>query len=226
MNYKRWQRAAYLKQREKHMRALEREHKKLYRSTCDLPLTPIEAPYQQGWYRTFELRPEIYHREDIGDLERILSHINVIQRSRRRDFKTRSSKCGKVWTVQGIRLKPISRFHWSKLNYPEEYRKYFSISYYECGGNWYPQYQFRHLWMVDLVVHPHMVTHQKVVQPEVESRRDRLDELFEQNHLFERLSRLHGKPASWRGLNTDRQKLAERIDQREIREHLRGHTKS
>lgn len=57
----------------------------------NLPWIPLEVPYQRGWKRHFVLRADIKRSAMADFYEGLLKHINTIQHSADRSFKTRKS---------------------------------------------------------------------------------------------------------------------------------------
>lgn len=185
-------RAASLKKRDKYILALNRERKRLRMAQWHAPLIKLEQPRQQGWLRTFVFRDDILRRKDADTLVRILQSINVCQYSRRMDFTQRDEF--KRWLPMGIHPSVLDQNQWNRLGLPQSCRKYFIVKY-QCDyrGVWHPEYHFKDEWMLVTKICPRMITHQRVLLPEVERRLAEIAKIFEENDFEARLHTLEGR---------------------------------
>lgn len=163
------------KQKEKEVIGLHKKRKKLYKESRELPWIPVEKPYQSGWKRTFVCSEDTLKRHDAEFFENILSRINNIQYSPYKDFRV-----GKRLRKKGQTFQPDLMLGWipeesffdKEKGFGKRELKYFYLkeikeSYYE-----YRVYLFKEPWRFVEKVFPHIVTHQRMLDADLESEID------------------------------------------------------
>lgn len=201
--------------RDKRLLALEREHARLVQARADAPVVPLEHPYQKGWIKTFALTPEVRRRPDVEVFRTVLAAINTRLWARTRDFVN----CHGEPLV--LRPRIIGPREWSRLRWPASHLRLFTFGHWETGDvgrvhlrPWFRRshrftgYTIRRPWWLFEDVQPHLITHQRVNLPDVESRLAEIDSELERRQGRHRLHRLHGHRVKWRERTSFADKLA------------------
>lgn len=225
-------RAREIYSRHKKWRALMLERQELRALIDDAPLVKLEEPYQKGFVRYYELSAKAKERDDYEALNQALGYVRNVQCCRRGDFLVKKKK-SKGLRPRGHELTQMSLRHLLMFDIPEELLLYFVFytgrpveSYQEVrelyreGGRHH--LWFRHAVLCERVIKPHMITHQKAVLSDVESRLDFINKVMDRDHVCERLSRYSWN--SWARL-CDRvyDKSIELDDRQRIAESLQEH---
>lgn len=200
--------------KDKEIFALVRELNRLYRVNRLAPFVPIEKPYQNGWIKKFALRDDYTRRNDADAHRRILEKINGIAFCRNRDFLDRKGK------EYGPSLKIIGKNEWDGLGWPEYYKKYFTYGVYRVNDfRMVEGYRFRRDFCFIEVIEPHIVTHTRVLYPEIESRIQEIREIFRQNRYWQRHANLRGCKKHSSDYRLARDRYFEKLHTKEIEEY-------
>lgn len=159
-------------------------------------LAELHPPEQKGWARFFILRPDVERCNDSEFFRSILEKMNTVTYSHRKDFKYKHRRGGKRVDVDRIQLlRGFYNYEWLKLKLNEKEMSYFRMTW-EFAGNSTQirlKYVFTEPWRFVLRVRPNMITHVKIIDPELMRRERELDNYFEGNNLYPRISKqLHG----------------------------------
>ena len=182
--------------RDKHLLALDREHSRLFQAKYNAPIVPLEKPYQRGWIRYFKLTDEALKREDAKILKEVLDRINVVQYSNTRDFsKTRKTRKNPYGPEHQLRVFNYTCLIFARLRL--ELKLYFLMRFLyrlnrkgRFSKNRYFVFRMPHLF--ESVVEKNMVTHQRVVLPEVEARISEIDRYLSEKKAWGRIDNLRG----------------------------------
>lgn len=188
--------------REKDLRRLAREAERLWQARRDAPIIPLERPYQSGWIKTYVLDDRIERRPDAQLFRNILHVINTSVYSRARSFMTRGGPIVLRPRLIGVR-------DWEKLAWPASHQRFFKFGTWRIEDLTYRLDTTRYKWTCGFKlvrdewlqedVQPYLITHQRVVIPEVESRLAAIDAHMAQTHGWDQLHRLRGRRVSyWR----------------------------
>jgi hypothetical protein len=201
----------YLK--DKRLLALEREYNRLLQAKAEAPVVPLERPYQRGWVKSFVLAPDVLRRPDLAVFRTMLAAINQRLWCKNREFINRLG--------EPLLLRPriIGLREWARLRWPASHLRLFTFGHWEDGDTlhyrpWFRRrrlitgYTIRRPWWLKEAVWPHLITHQRVAMPEVETRLAEIESEFQRRQGRCRLSWLHGHRVRWR----ERHSLADRID--------------
>lgn len=206
--------------REKELRRLAREVARLSQAQRNAPVVPLERPYHRGWIKTYVLEDRVSRRPDAQILRTILHTVNRTVYSRDRSFLTRGGRA--------IELYPRIIFprEWAKLNWPASHQRFFAFGMWRIDDPqlWHlpgrvrrPGYNLAHADWLREEVQPFLITHQRVMIPDVESRLAEIETHMTHTHGWQRLLRLRGRRvSSWQRLIVSRaeyQETADRTDQ-------------
>lgn len=175
---------------DKRLLKLEREYNRLTKAQRNAPVIPIAEPYQKGWTRTHALREDILRRRDAPELKRVLSKFKTTVHCMNPEFVDRKG----VPIVQDFRIIPkktLERFNW-----PPEVMKWVKfgfwtqasyISKYTIEGYIFTPPHYFTVWDIQ----PYMITHQRVLYPDIETRLAEISNKFGHLQAWPRLNRIH-----------------------------------
>lgn len=194
---KRQRRRALLDDRDKQLLKRYKEEKQLRKQRNDLPWIPLEPPVQRGWKRSFVLRDDVARSKDAPLYERILTKINEVQYSHRRDFKKKQrSKGRKIHVVRDQQLKRLDSWEWNKCAFtPEEAAHFELVEELRPGprGGLTYRYAFREPWRFVLRIQPNIITQTRQHDADLDVKIKAIDDYLERNNLWRRLDKLlHG----------------------------------
>jgi hypothetical protein len=85
---------------DKQMHSIYVRERKLIADIRNLPLIPLENPYQQGWVRYFVLREDVLRSPNAAFFQDLLTKINTYHYSNIKSFSTKERKKGKKIIVE------------------------------------------------------------------------------------------------------------------------------
>lgn len=170
----------------------------------EMPLVPLEKPYQKGFVRSFVLRDDIARGKYADFFQGILDKINTFEYSDNRKFVKRKKRRGKKIEVprtqflQKFREEHFPKFQNREFNTKEQ--SYFiKVEHFNPKREkWEYFWEFRDKWMFELRVKPNMITHYKPVDCELESQ------IFEVSNFLDKyknhgifMKKIRGRKNSW-----------------------------
>ena len=182
--------------REKYLRRLEREERRLWQAYSATPLVPLERPYQRGWVKTFVLEPRVLLRPDAHIFREMLRMVNHRVTSSNRGFLSRRG-----FPIV-LRPRSIGLHQWVKLAWPASHQRFFRLGHWCIEDDefrrpfqrlWRRGYKLAIDWWLREDIQPLMVTHQRVDLPEVNSRLAEIDSFMTRTCGWEQLRRPHGR---------------------------------
>lgn len=180
---------------EKKLRQNFKRRKQLFRAINNLPLVPLEQPYQKGWVRFFVLRTDVLMSPNADFFKSLLEKINSYQYSNEKSFSKRKRKLGKNITVLSEQfLRPIYTSEWNckKLGLTEKEKSYFTLT--EKWSNNFARniiyYRFDEPWRFVLRVKPYFITHKKMIDSDLESECQVLENYITNRNLNHKMNRL------------------------------------
>lgn len=191
--------------RDKRLLALEREADRLYQACRDAPVVPLPRPYQKGWVKNFALAPDVRRRPDTEVFRTVLATINARLWARSREFVNRFG--------EPLLLRPrvLTSREWDRLRWPASHRRLLAFGHWERSDTdhihlrpWFRRghrltgYSVLRPWWLREDIQPHLITHQRVNLPEVETRLAEIETELEHTQGRHRLSWLHGRRVHWR----------------------------
>lgn len=189
---------------EKQIRKKHERSRELWKIRRDLPLIPLEKPYQKGFVRFFVVRDDVKRSKDGDFFEEILRKINTYMYSENRKFLKKKRKFGrKIYVQREQKLKYITSFSWNdpKLGLTDRERQYFEKKDEYCPirrifGTYY---KFIEPWRFRLRVKPNMITHYKPLDLELEKEYAQLESYLGQHKVVGILQKtIHGKSNPWK----------------------------
>lgn len=189
---------------------VEKQIRKKYQRSKDvseilrnLPLIPLENPYQLGFIRFFVVRDDVMRSKDGAFFEELLKKINTYMYSGSRQFLKKKRKFGRrIYVEKEQKLRSISSYSWccSKFGLTPRERQYFLKREEYCPFRKRNEtyYEFTEPWRFTLRTRPHMITHQKPVDAELEKENAELNAFLEQHKVAGMINKkIHGKSYSW-----------------------------
>ncbi|WP_313001153.1 hypothetical protein [Chryseobacterium gleum] len=165
---------------EKQIRTKYKRSRELWKIRKNLPLIPLDKPYQKGFVRFFVVRNDVKQSKDRDFFEGILKKINTYMYSDNRKFLKKKRKFGrKIYVEREQKLRYITSFSWNypKLELTDRERQYFEKKEDYCPVRkiFGIYYQFTEPWRFALRVKPNMITHYKPLDLELEKEYAALD---------------------------------------------------
>lgn len=164
----------------------------------DLPLVPLEKPYQQGWVRFFVVRDDVMRSKDGEFFRELLEKINTYMYSNTKSFVSRRKQ--KRSQIQHLREQflyaiPLSQWNSNELKLSDKEKSHFTLTekWSNCFKRYVISYKFNEPWRYVLRIRPYWVTHQKALNTELESESARLENYIINNDLRHKMTKIkHG----------------------------------
>lgn len=174
------------------LRKLEVE---LWNKRRDLPLVPLEIPYQKGWQRNFKLRDDVARSNEASFYRELLEKINTWQFSPEKSFKRNKKRKRKhvyVEKVQNVKEFSPSKWTSSKNELTEKEKVHFYKRERWCSNfkRYKVHYVFNEPWRYVLLVSPYMVTHTRMVDSDLENEIDIIDNYIVNHNLRDKINKL------------------------------------
>ena len=100
---------------EKFLRACIKRQKALFKQRRELPLVPLEKPYQKGYVRFFVLREDVRQGKQADFFATLLEKINTYQYADTRKFQKKKKRRGKrVYIARKQELYTFSQWEWER----------------------------------------------------------------------------------------------------------------
>lgn len=189
---------------EKQIRKKYKRSKELWEIRRNIPLIPLEKPYQKGYVRSFAVRDDIKISKDGDFFEGILNKINTYSYSENRKFLKKKRKFGRrIYIPREQKLKRISSFDWTdpKFGFLERERQYFlkKEEYNPFRKRYDTYYEFIEPWRFTLRVRPYMIMHYKPLDSELEKEYEALKSYLDQYRILGIIcNKIRGKSCKWR----------------------------
>ena len=178
-------------------RIAREDHEKFLRECCDrhavlekqrrnLPLVPLEKPYQKGYVRFFVLREDVRQGKQADFFATLLEKINTYQYADTRKFQKKKKRRGKrVYIARKQELYAFNQWEWQRAlergKFTEKERAYFARI--ECFNRqkdrFETYYEFTEAWRFELRVKPNMITHYRPVDIAIERELAELDKIID-----------------------------------------------
>jgi len=206
-----------IRDRDKQLLKLDRRHNELLQQKRLLPLVPLESPYQRGWKRFFVLRDDTKQHPMAIFYEVLLEKINTVEYSRDRSFKKkkwRKQRYVYKERQQELRDFPICSWLANKVKLTDEEKACFERIETFDAKTWATtvKYVCTEAWRYQLKVAPHMVTHVKLMDVEIETELGYIKNHIDNFYLWPRISLLtNGKNYSWTKSQYERAKYINKI---------------
>ena len=179
-----------------HKRIVREDHEKYLRECCDrhaelekrrrnLPLVPLEKPYQKGYVRFFVLREDVRQGKQADFFATLLEKINTYQYADNRKFQKKKKRRRKpVYVARKQELYAFNQWEWQRAlergKFTEKECAYFARI--ECFNRqkdrFETYYEFTEAWRFELRVKPNMITHYRPVDVAIEREFAELDKII------------------------------------------------
>ena len=191
---------------EKYLRECIKRQKALFKQRRELPLVPLEKPYQKGYVRFFVLREDVRQGKQADFFATLLEKINTYQYADTRKFQKKKKRRGKrVYIARKQELYTFSQWEWERAlergKFTQKERAYFAKI--ECFNRQKDRfeihYEFTEAWRFELRVKPNMITHYRPVDVAIERELAELDKIIDDYKNWGIIhSKIYGRSYSWR----------------------------
>ena len=190
---------------EKFLRTCIKRQKALFKQRRELPLVPLEKPYQKGYVRFFVLREDVQQGKQADFFETLLEKINTYQYADTRKFQKKKKRRGKrVYIARKQELYTFSQWEWERAlergKFTQKERAYFAKI--ECFNRQKDRfeihYEFTEAWRFELRVKPNMITHYRPVDIAIERELAELDKIIDNHKNWGTIThKIYGRRNSW-----------------------------
>lgn len=180
---------------EKRLIKIHKAENVLHKEIRELPLILLEKPYQKGWVRFYVLREDVIQSKDGVFFLGLLEKINTYMYSNTKSFtSSRKHHRKRVQVIKEQHLYQVPMHQWNanELRFSDKEKSYFTLTekWSNCFKRYIIYYSFNEPWRYVLRVRPNMITHQKAVNSELESRSKRIDNYIEKNNLRHKITKV------------------------------------
>jgi len=189
--------------RDKQLIQLDKRRDELWEQKKILPTVPLEHPYQRGWKRFFVLRDDIKRGTQAEFYEALLAKINTVEYHHDKSFKRKKRRKGRnVYVVKHQLLREFYDYSWQanrmKLT-DEEKACFIRVEFIDTHRRLDVKYVITEPWRYLLKIVPHMVTHIKLMDTDIERELSYIEDHIDNNHLTPRINLLtRGRSYRWK----------------------------
>lgn len=185
--------------RDQQLIQLSKRRNQLWEQKHNLPMVPLEHPYQRGWKRLFVLRDDQKQIALAEFYEELLKKINTVQYHHDRSFKTKKRRKRKYgYKMRKQELKQIDQYYWDRNTYKlseKEQACFTKVSSIDRNRRLDIKYVFTEPWRFVLKVMPHMVTQVQLHDEELQQEIAAVAHRIKSNFFEPRIQRLtNGRP--------------------------------
>ncbi|MPS63613.1 hypothetical protein [Chryseobacterium sp.] len=188
----------------KQIRKKYKRSEELWKIKREIPLVPLEKPYQKGFVRFFVVRDDVKRSKDGDFFEGILNKINTKMYSETRKFLKKKRKFGRrIYVDREQKLGRLSTYQWNdpKLRLTDRERQYFlrREDYCPIRKRYNIYYEFIEPWRFVLRVKPNMITHYKPLRSDLEKEIDELNSYLGEHKVAGIIHKtIYGRPSLWK----------------------------
>lgn len=188
----------------KQIRKKYKRSEELRKIKREIPLVPLEKPYQKGFVRFFVVRDDVKRSKDGDFFEGILNKINTKMYSETRKFLKKKRKFGRrIYVEKEQKLGRLSTYQWNdpKLRLTDRERQYFlrREDYCPIRKKYNIYYEFIEPWRFVLRVKPNMITHYKPLRSDLEKEIDELNSYLGEHKVTGIIHKtIYGRPSLWK----------------------------
>ncbi len=210
------------KDQEKHLLRLHREENRLRRQIRNLGYEPLVPPVQKGYKRIFVLREDVRISRQGPFFAELLKKINSVQYSDTKAFTKKKRRRGrKIRVPREQQLHVIHAWEWREKKLTEAEAMYFApVEVWDRAGEPRTVYQFREPWRFVLRIVPNLITEVKIKDSLLEKQVAAIDRYLSFNDRLCRLTRLLGRPVSYRWRDGELPKHKNPLRNKPLREML------
>ena len=203
--------------RDKQLIQLDKRRAELWQQKRLLPLVPLEHPYQRGWKRFFVLQEYLKHSARMAFYETLLEKINTVEYHYDKSFKRKKRRIRRYeYEVKQQLLREFSTYSWhaNKVNLTDDEKACFTcVETFDVKARCTDvKYVFTEPWRYRLKVTPHMITHVKLMDVDIERELSYIDNHIDNHNLEPRINLLtRGRGYHWSGWFYERDKYINKI---------------
>lgn len=181
--------------RDKQLIGLSKRRSILRAQQRALPLVELEKPYQKGWKRYFVLREDFRAGTLAEFYTNLLAKINTVEYHYDKTFKKKKRRKGRYgYEIRKQNLRELSPYSWncSRLNLSEQEKACFTqVETFDIKTRRQEiKYVITEPWRYVLKIAPHMITHKKMVDNDIERELDDIARYIRNYDLAPRIDRL------------------------------------
>jgi len=190
--------------RDKQLIQLEKKRAELWQQQMNLPMVPLEQPYQRGWKRLFVLRDDVKRSAGAQFYEALLPKINTVQFHYDKTFKKKKRRKKRYgYEIKQQLLRDFSTRDWeiNRMGLTDEEKNCFTqIEVFDTKTRYSEtRYVLTEPWRYILKIAPHMVTHTKMRDVDLERELSYLETHIDVNNLGPRINLLcYGRSYRWK----------------------------
>jgi len=171
---------------EKYLRACNKRQDVLLKQRRELPLVPLDEPYQRGYVRFFVVCEDVKRSKSGEFFEDLLRKINTYQYADNRKFQKKKKRRGKrTYIPLKQELRSFSQWEWEERCQkgkftPQEQALFGKMEYYcHRSKRFETYYEFIDKWRFELRVRPYMITHYRPIDVAIERELADLEKVTE-----------------------------------------------
>lgn len=203
--------------RDKQLIQLQKRREELYQQQMSLPMVPLAQPYQRGWKRLFVLRDDVKRSASAQFYEALLPKINTIQFHYDKTFKKKKRRKKRYgYEIKQQLLRDFSTHSWevNRMGLTDEEKTCFTqIEIFDIKTKCSEiRYVLTEPWRYVLKIAPHMVTHVKMKDLDLERELGYIETHIDVNYLGPRINLLsYGRSYRWKNRFVERTKYHNRF---------------
>jgi len=182
-----------------------KRQKALFKQRRELPLVPLEKPYQKGYVRFFVLREDVRQGKQADFFATLLEKINTYQYADNRKFQKKKKRRRKpVYVARKQELRSFSQRELERALDSGEFsvKEYLYFARVECFNRqkdcFETYYEFTEPWRFELRVKPNMITHYRPVDIAIERELAELDKIIDNHKNWGTIThKIYGRRNSW-----------------------------
>lgn len=189
---------------ERQVRQKCKYRRRLWEIKRDIPLVPLDKPYQKGFVRFFVVRDDVKRSGNGRFFEELLKKVNTEMYSPTRKFLKKKRRHGRrIYVAKEQKIANIYPWQWDspKLGLTAKEKEYFvrKNNYCPIKKSIEVYYEFIEPWRFVLKVRPNIITHYKPLQADLEKEIDETDAFLDRHKVQGIIHKtIYGKPDRWK----------------------------
>lgn len=189
---------------EKQVRKKYRHSDRLWEMKRNIPLVPLEKPYQKGFVRFFVSRDDVKRSKDGRFFGGLLEKINTEMHSPTWKFVKKKKRRGRlIYVEKEQRVANVYPHEWAnpKFGLTEREKRYFirKDNYCPIRKSYRVYYEFTEPWRFVLRIKPNIITHYKPLLSDLEKEIDETDSFLNRYKVQGIIHKtIYGKPDPWK----------------------------
>lgn len=174
---------------------LSKKQSELWKQRRNLPMIPLEHPYQKGWKRLFVLRDDVQKLPNADFYQTLLDKINTVKYYHDKSFKIKRRRKRRYGHKNiGQTLTEISVYDWYRNRYKlsdDEQACFIRTESMSVSSRYVDvRYVYAEPWRFVLKVMPHIIYEVQLHDEVLEQEMAALNNYIERNNLWHRINRL------------------------------------